>query len=263
MIARREVAFCGIAVMAKASYPGRAKTRLCPPLSFEEAAACNTAFLRDIADNLIAASAQASIAGSMAYGPPGSEDFFRAHMPASIALHEVWHPDFGACLMEALRRQFAAGHGAACVLNSDSPTLPASLLIETANVLAEPGGRAVLGPSADGGYYLLALKSMHTRLFEDIAWSTEIVAQQTLDRAAEIGLPVHILPRWYDVDDSEGLRPLMGELLEGRAFSQNLRSSQARHSLALLQSMVSNGDLTGRLRRHSAAGLLELEETAA
>ncbi len=263
MIARREEAFCGIAVMAKASYPGRAKTRLCPPLSFEEAAACNTAFLRDIADNLIAASAQASIAGSMAYGPPGSEAFFRAHMPAPIALREVWYPDFGACLIEALRGLFSAGHAAACVLNSDSPTLPAALLIEMVSVLAKPGDRAVLGPSADGGYYLLALKAMHGRLFEDIAWSTEAVAAQTLERAVEIGLPVHILPEWYDVDDCEAIRMLMGELIEGRSFSRTLRSSPARHSLALLQSMVSNSDLRARLDRHMFGAMPKLAEAAA
>jgi glycosyltransferase A (GT-A) superfamily protein (DUF2064 family) len=54
---------CGIAVMAKASIPGRTKTRLVPPLTFEEAAQCNTAFLRDVADNILTASARASIAG--------------------------------------------------------------------------------------------------------------------------------------------------------------------------------------------------------
>ncbi len=260
MKTRRDVAFCGIAVMAKASYPGRAKTRLCPPLTFEEAAAFNTAFLKDIADNLIAASAQASLAGSIAYGPPGSEAFFRAHIPASIALHEVSYPNFGACLMKALTLQFAGGHEAACVLNSDGPTLPAGLLVEMTNVLQEPGDRAVLGPSSDGGYYLLAVKAMHPRLFEDIAWSTGIVARQTLDRAAEIGLPVHVLPEWYDVDDSEGIHLLMGELLEGRAFSQALRSSPARHSLALLQSLVSDADFMARIAGRAAP---KLEEAAA
>jgi uncharacterized protein len=54
---------CGIAVMAKASIPGRTKTRLVPPLTFEEAAQCNTAFLRDVADNILTASARASITG--------------------------------------------------------------------------------------------------------------------------------------------------------------------------------------------------------
>ncbi|MGO8953216.1 MAG: DUF2064 domain-containing protein [Rhodomicrobium sp.] len=263
MTQRADGAFCGIAVMAKASDPGKAKTRLCPPLTFEEAAAFNTAFLQDIAGNLIAAAGQASIAGSVAYGPPGAGAFFRANMPAAIALHEVWYPDFGECLMEALKLQFAAGHGAACVLNSDSPTLPAGLLIETARVLAEPGDRAVLGPSADGGYYLLALKTMHARLFQDIAWSTAAVTAQTLDRASEIELAVHVLPEWYDVDDCEGIRILIGELFEGRSFSPALRSSPARHSRALLQPMLLNSNLIERLERHTPRAAPKLAEAAA
>src|SRR5215813_7602138 len=95
-----DIAFCGIAVMAKASEAGKVKTRLCPPLNLEEAAAFNTAFLKDIADNLIAAASQASIAGSMACGPPGSEAFFRTHLPASITHREVWDSNLGACLIE-------------------------------------------------------------------------------------------------------------------------------------------------------------------
>ena len=70
----------------------------------------------------------------------------------------------------------------------------------------------MLGPSSDGGYYLLGLKAAHRRMFEDIAWSTERVAEQTLERAREIGLDVHILPAWYDVDDTDGLRRLNAEL---------------------------------------------------
>src|SRR5260370_6837226 len=72
---------CGIAVMAKASIPGRTKTRLVPPLTFEEAAQCNTAFLRDVADNILTASARASIAGYMAYGPALSRPSFEPHLP--------------------------------------------------------------------------------------------------------------------------------------------------------------------------------------
>ena len=81
---------CGIAFMAKASAPGRAKTRLVPPLTFEEAAALNTAFLQDVADNVLLAARHAGpaagIAGYAAYGPPGSEDFFRRSLPRSIGL---------------------------------------------------------------------------------------------------------------------------------------------------------------------------------
>ena len=98
------------------------------------------------------------------------------------------------------------------VLNSDSPTLPTALLNETAELLARPGDRAVLGPSSDGGYYLLGLKTAHRRMFEDIAWSTERVGRQTRERAREIDLDLHLLPVWYDVDDIESLRRLHAEL---------------------------------------------------
>jgi hypothetical protein len=209
-------ASCGIAFMAKASTPGRAKTRLVPPLTFDEAAALNTVFLQDVADNVLLAARHAAphagIAGYAAYGPPGSEDFFRRTLPGTIGLIGAWLPNFGDCLLHTIREIFARGHSSAVVLNSDSPTLPTALLIETAEVLARPGDRAVLGPSSDGGYYLLGLKIAHCRMFEDIAWSTERVAAQTLDRAREIDLDVHSLPVWYDVDDMDALRRLNAEL---------------------------------------------------
>ena len=209
-------AFCGIAFMAKASAPGRTKTRLVPPLTFEEAAALNTAFLCDVADNVLLAARhaapQAGIAGYAAYGPTGAEDFFRRTLPDAIGLIGAWFPNFGECLFHTVRELLARGHGSAVVLNSDSPTLPTALLIETAAMLAQPGDRAVLGPSTDGGYYLLGLKAAHRRMFEDIDWSTARVAEQTLQRARDIGLDVHLLPVWYDVDDVDGLRRLNAEL---------------------------------------------------
>src|ERR1700726_4152402 len=205
---------CGIAFMAKASAPGRAKTRLVPPLTFEEAAILNTAFLQDVADNVLLAARDAErhggIAGYAAYGPPGSEDFFRRTLPGGIGLIEAWRQNFGGCLFHAIEEIFARGHSSAVVLNSDSPTLPTAFLVETAAALARPGDRAVLGPSSDGGYYLLGLKARHRRLFDDVAWSTEHVARQTRERAAEIGLDVHVLPEWYDVDDLASLQTLRG-----------------------------------------------------
>lgn len=242
----REATSCGVAVMAKASAPGRTKTRLVPPLTHAEAAAFNTAFLRDIADKLVGA---AGVSGAMAYGPPGpeSEAFFRATMPTGIALIECWHGDFGACLLAAIQALLDRGHASAVVLNSDSPTLPPALLEETARLLAEPGDRAVLGPSSDGGYYLLGLKRPHARMFEDVDWSTERVDAQTRARAAEIGLPLHVLPTWYDVDDAASLRTLHGELFEGRTFDPGLRPGEARYSRALLARLVAEADLGERL----------------
>ena len=249
------LASCGIAVMAKASKAGRSKTRLCPPLTFEEAARFNTTFLQDIAANLAAAGGDAGITGYMAFGPPGSEAFFREILRdvlPSAGLLDAWLPDFGDCLHRAITAQFERGHTGAVVLNSDSPTLPTSLLIETARWLAEPGDRAVLGPSTDGGYYLLGLKRAHRRLFENIDWSTERVARQTLERAREIGLSVHVLPVWYDVDDADAMRTLCAELCEGISFASDLKPHQARHTATLLRSLIGGTDLADRLQRTRA-----------
>ena len=234
---------CGIAIMAKASAPGRTKTRLVPPLDAEQAAAINTAFLQDMAANLMAAGSRASIVGYAAFAPTGSEDFFRRILPPTIGLIEASLPNLGECLLHTIKEIFSRGHAAAVVLNSDSPTLPTDLLVETATALALPGERAVLGPSDDGGYYLLGLKTAHPRLFEDISWSTEAVAVQTLERAREIGLGMHLLPVWYDVDDLQGLRRLHRELtLDGKGAPQMPYNPAA--TAALLRSLPL-GKLTG------------------
>jgi glycosyltransferase A (GT-A) superfamily protein (DUF2064 family) len=252
--------------MAKASCPGRTKTRLSPPLTAGEAADFNTAFLKDISENLLSAARKASLAGYIAFGPPGSEGFFRASLPPGVGLIEAWCADFGECLGRALEAQFAAGHQAACVLNSDSPTLPPYVLAEMARIMLVPGDRAVLGPSMNWAYYLLACKKLHRRLFEDIAWSTDAVARQTLERAAEIGLPVHVLPEWYDVDDGAALSVLADELLGGKPFHSELPSSPARHSAALLSKLFSETDLRLRLTHFTSGNEIhapKLEEAAA
>jgi rSAM/selenodomain-associated transferase 1 len=234
--------------MAKASVPGHTKTRLVPPLSAQEAAAINTAFLKDVAANLAAAARDADIRGYMAYGPPGSERFFAETLPPGIGLIEAWFANFGDCLFHAIDRLLADGHGSAVVLNSDSPTLPTSMLTQTADVLARPGDRAVLGPSSDGGYYLLGIKRRHRRLFEGIDWSTDRVARQTRERAQEIGLPLHELPKWYDVDDVATLRQLHAELFDGQSFDPALTPHAASHSAALIGRLIANADLGTRLQ---------------
>jgi uncharacterized protein len=131
------------------------------------------------------------------------------------------------------------------VLNSDSPTLPTALLVETAEVLARPGDRAVLGPSTDGGYYLLGLKHAHARMFEGITWSTEQVAEETLARAREIGLDVHRLPDWYDVDDVDALKRLDAELRGAEVETWPQPAQQPRfaaHTAKLMRQLARDRD---------------------
>ena len=239
------MASCAIAIMAKASAPGQTKTRLVPPLTFDEAAALNTAFLQDIADNVLLAGQHRAIAGYVAFAPAGSEDFFRSVLPPSIGLIDACLPTFGDCLIRTVEKLLARGHQSAVVLNSDTPTLPTALLVETADALAKPGERAVLGPCNDGGYYLLGLKTAHRRLFEDIAWSTEGVAEQTRERAREIELDLHTLPIWYDVDDVEGLRQLRSEVRGPRPVDHRLDSREPNFptaTAALIERLWAGGE---------------------
>ena len=193
----------------------------------------------------------------MAYAPAGSARFFRDILPERIGLIETVAPSFGDCLFHAATTLLDAGHDAVCLLNSDSPTLPTAYLMAAATALAAPGDRIVLGPSTDGGYYLLGLKQPHRRLFEDIDWSTERVAAQTLARARELDLPVHQLPSWYDVDDLTALRVLVGELFEDRRFRVwGSRPTPATWTRRELGRLLDTTDLAAKLAVPMPASLV-------
>jgi uncharacterized protein len=203
---------CAVAIMAKASVAGSVKTRLVPPLTYEEAAELNTCCLTDVAANIEAAAMQMPIQGFVAFHPMGSEQFFEDFLPGSFKLVPPKEPTIGRSLFHAARDLLAMGYGSVCLVNADSPTLPTELLVESVRRLRESGERVVLGPAADGGYYLIGMKQFHAGLFEEIDWSTERVYQQTIARAGKLGLTVASLREWYDVDDEETLAVLAREL---------------------------------------------------
>ena len=204
---------CALGVMTKVPKPGRVKTRLSPPLTPEEAAALNTCFLRDTAAAIELAAGEGIAKGIGVYTPVGEESGYRGILPGSFELIAQRGDAFGERLTNAAEDLFAVGFDAVCLIDSDSPTVPQRAFSDAARLLSEPGDRIVFGPSDDGGYYLIGMKKLHRRLFEDIDWSTERVADQTLERAKEIGVAVELLPTWYDVDDGVTLQRLCAEVL--------------------------------------------------
>ena len=226
---------CAVAIMAKASVAGTVKTRLVPPFTYEEAAELNTCCLIDVAANIQAAARRVPIQGFAAYDPLGSERFFEDLLPSGFKLLPPKEPTIGRSLFHAAHDLLDAGYGSVCLVNADSPTLPTEILVETVRRLREPGDRVVLGPAADGGYYLIGLKQAHRRLFEDIAWSTSQVFAQTAERAREIGIEPVVLPVWYDVDDIASLRRLYLELRGGTDAGAIYA---AHHTSAFLQSLL-------------------------
>ena len=227
--------FCALGLMAKAPLAGEVKTRLVPPLTAREAAALNVCFLRDMAENIKGLGKTKPTSGFVVYTPTGSESAFDGVLPEGFKLLAQRGLSLGERLCNATEDLLRQGYLAACLINSDSPTLPRSILIRAIESLATGGDRVVLGPAEDGGYYLIGLKHAHRNLFNEIAWSTSDVLARTTQRAAEIELPVELLPPWYDVDDADTLDRLCEELL----FTSSLSGAYpAPHTRAFLEAII-------------------------
>ena len=201
---------CALTVMAKAPRPGKVKTRLSPPLTLEQTAALNVRFLKDTTANLATIP---GAAGLISYTPVGDEALFAGILPETFALVAQRGDGFGERLLAAAEDILAIGYGSVCLIDSDSPTVPAAAFQMAVEALAAPGDRVVLGPSHDGGYYLIGLKQAHREPFKHITWSTGSVCEETMERCKEAGLEVVLLPTWYDVDDAATLTILQEELL--------------------------------------------------
>ena len=226
-------ASCALAVMTKAPQAGRVKTRLVPPLTPDEAAELNKCFLSDTAaaisvccsgglrsPNAVSARlhpgahrAPLQCSAIAVYTPIGAESAYTDILPTNFSLLPQRGDEFGERLYFAVEDLFKCGFASVCLIDSDSPTVPAENFAEAVQLLSIGQDRVVLGPSDDGGYYLIGVKKPHGELFEQIDWSTERVLNQTIERAAEIGLEIKLLPTGYDVDDGASLHRLCNELL--------------------------------------------------
>jgi uncharacterized protein len=233
---RRSPGVCALAVMTKAPQAGYVKTRLVPPLTPDEAAELNKCFLRDTAAAISnacsgglrlpnAAHTQSGpsahttplqkACGIAVYTPFGAESAYSDILPSAFNLLPQRGVGFGERLYFAAEDLFKCGFDSVCLINSDSPTVPAENFAQAVELLSTREDRVVLGPSDDGGYYLIGVTKPDRGLFEQIDWSTERVFDQTLQHAAEIGLEIKLLPWEYDVDDATTLRRLCNELLSG------------------------------------------------
>lgn len=180
------------------------KTRLIGDLTAAEAAELHAAFLDDLLERLQDGDFNLTVAWALDLG----DDMPGGPIPG---IRQEGH-DLGERLYRALS-EAARESDTVMALGSDHPTLPLKT-IHQAFEAVERGAPVVIGPAEDGGYYLIALRSdaVHRRLFEDIAWSTDRVLPQTLERCRELGLQVEMLPLDTDVDTPDDLRRLASRM---------------------------------------------------
>jgi rSAM/selenodomain-associated transferase 1 len=194
-------------VVAKRPAAGHTKTRLCPPLDGETAAALYACFLGDALDIVRRVP---GVRRGIAYLPEDAHGYFAALAPDLEPVPQRGAA-LGARLDNLLAGALASGARCAVVMSSDSPTLPAAAVAE-AFVRLEDGADVVLGPCDDGGYYLIGLRAPQPRLLREVPMSTPTVLRDTLTLAVALGLRVALLPRWYDVDTADDLARLRAEL---------------------------------------------------
>ena len=210
-------------VFAKVPTPGAVKTRLCPPLTPEAAADLYAAMLGDALAQYAALGTNAHPVAVRLYLPPADTAIAPEIWP------EKWTGEtfaqtgegLGARMLRAFAETFAAGFERAVVVGTDHPTLPSGFLRLAFDELAVAGRASdepaaprtvTLGPSDDGGFYAMGLSNLVPALFAGMTYSHADVLTDTLDRAADAGLDVTLLPPWYDVDDADGLARLRADL---------------------------------------------------
>lgn len=187
-------------VFSKAPVPGRVKTRLCPPLTPIAAAGLYRELVRHTLNAVHLAGTRGRLY-SLEEDDWLREEAGNRHMP----MRRQQGRDLGERMHNAIAESLAVGARAAVVIGCDCPGLSGEILQAAAKMLSQAQTDVVLGPTVDGGYYLIGMGRTHAGLFEDVPWGTEAVLRITCARAQALGLRTHRLPRLADVDRPEDL----------------------------------------------------------
>ena len=201
-----------VAVMAKVPGQVPVKSRLHGALGAAQATELYRCFLLD---RLHALSAVGAVCPVVAFTPAHARAAMAALVPPAIPLLAQEGEGLSERLTHVFARLFAGGHAAVIATDSDSPTLPVHYVVQAAEALARDEADVVIGPTDDGGYYLVGLRRPQPGFFDGIPWSTSGTRAATLARAGELGLAVQLLPPWFDVDTPDDLGRLRAQGCEG------------------------------------------------
>ena len=227
-----------LVIFAKAPIPGEVKTRLCPPLTPDEAATLHGSFVLDMLEQTKRAvvTLQLRCDRYLACAPSSDLVFFKImEERQGVRLLDQVGEDLGQRMHHTFIDLFAKGYKQVILVGTDVPTLPPSVYQEAFAILSRSD--VVLGPALDGGYYLIGLTQPAEQLFAGMPWSTDRVHAVTQQQAKALGLSIGLTIVWRDVDTITDLQALITECQEdnkkpkqGRTFS--VRTAGALQLLA-------------------------------
>ena len=190
-------------IFAKYPHPGTVKTRLANRIGDETAMRLYRAFTEITLQRFRKISHTDCI---VYFTPPQDETLFRSWLGDRL----LYLPQCEGALGERFINAFDSllpEYKSVIALGSDSPDLPFNYVQRSIESFKE--NEAVIGPSSDGGYYLIGLKHPLPELFKEIPWSTAEVYERTLAKAMVLGLSMKMLPPWYDIDTLVDLHRLV------------------------------------------------------
>ena len=178
---------------------GKVKTRLSPFLEEDVILKLYTCFLQDSLDNIRQAK---NVDRFVGVAPSNESGFFTGMLGSDIRMFVQEGENLGDKMRGAIQGRFTEGYERVVIIGSDSPSLPASYI----NKAMSSDKDMVLGPSTDGGYYLIGMRGKVVEVFKDVTWGTETVLQETCEHLVQNGASLDLLPVWYDVDTPEDLK---------------------------------------------------------
>lgn len=216
-------------IFAKAPIPGQVKTRLCPPLTPDEAATLHGSFVIDTLERTKTAVSKLKLPLDryLACSPSATHVFFKImEERQGVKLLDQVGDNLGTRMNQAFQTLFAQGYRQVILMGTDVPTLPLEYMKQAFTSLENHD--LVLGPAFDGGYYLIGLKRMAPELFSDIPWSTDQVLSLTQKNAEGIGLKAFLISPWRDVDTLADLEAFIEACAAETGKPKNERSFSGR-----------------------------------
>jgi len=220
-----------LVVLTRVPAPGQSKTRLVPPLSFAEAAELARALLIDQLNNL------AKFSGArlfIAFTPSQAGAFFRPFAADDFTCFPQQGKTLGKRMRNAFQQLFTDGFKNVVLIGADLPVIPLAFFRQAYEWLERGKVDVVLGPSQDGGYYLVGMKRLVPDMFEGIKWSREDVLARTLEKLERLKWKYELLPLWYDIDTADDLERLSLEIPE---------AGMMKNTLAVLNELKRTGRL--------------------